>query len=97
MANQDEQLESIDLNQLDGVTGGVTTQADSSNTLMSAMGEILQSIQTLAANRQSSGGSSEQMMMMMMMMGMGNHQSSAPAQAEVPVGQVTPDGWTRVR
>ncbi|MFT3694880.1 MAG: hypothetical protein QM831_17150 [Kofleriaceae bacterium] len=95
MANKEEQLETIDLGELNGVTGGVTTQADTSDQLMQAMESILSSVQALAQNN-SGSGSSDQMMMMMMMMGMGGHQQAAAPAPSVPVGGVTADGWTRV-
>ncbi len=93
---QSPELRTIDLNDLDGVTGGVTHAATDPNTQIETMLQgLMDSIQQLATSQQS-GGSMSQMMPMMMMM-MGHRQSSAPAAApEVAVGQVTPEGWTRV-
>lgn len=87
------ELSTIDAAELSSVTGGVTSAAtDSSSTIEAALTSLLSSIQGLATSQQSSGGMSDMMPMMMTM----NHGSSAPAAAETPVGQVTPNGWTRV-
>lgn len=95
--SKEQELPTIDLNELEGVQGGVTQAATDPNaTLEAMMQDMLSSIQTLAQNQQNNGGMSQMLPMMMMMMG--NRQSAAPAPAapEVAVGGVTPDGWTRV-
>jgi len=95
---QPTELPTIAADELDSVTGGVTQAATDPNTTMETMLQsLLSSIQQLAKNQSSGGGGMSQMLPMMMMM-MGNHHgSSAPPPApQVAVGQVTPDGWTRV-
>ncbi len=90
-----QELPTLDAAELTSVTGGVTSAAtDSSATIETALTSLMSSIQDLAT-AQSGGGMSDMMMPMMMMMMMGGSSSAAPA-AEVPVGQVTASGWTRV-
>jgi hypothetical protein len=95
---QSPELPTIELNDLNTVTGGVTQAATDPNAQMETMLQsLMQSIQQLAQQNQSGGDMSQMMPMMMMMMG--QHQSSAapaPAAPQVAVGGVTPDGWTRV-
>ena len=99
MSKEPNELETIDPAAMQTVQGGVTqTASDSTAQMEMMMQQLLSSIQDLAKSQQSGGGGGmEQMMMMMMMMGgMGGGSAPAAPAPSVPVGGVTPDGWTRV-
>jgi hypothetical protein len=90
------ELPTIDLQTLTSVTGGVTQAASDPNAQVVLMlQDLMSSIQTLAQNQNNGGGDFMQMLPMMMMMMNRSSAQAAPA-PETPVGQVTPDGWTRV-
>jgi hypothetical protein len=94
---QSPELPTIDLNDLNGVTGGVTQAATDPNADMETMLQSLMSSIQQLAQQQQQDPMSQMMPMMMMMMG---NRNSAPAPVAAPpqvaVGGVTPDGWTRV-
>jgi hypothetical protein len=84
----DNELASIDLDQLAAVTGGATEEI----TLM--LQSLLSSIQDLAQSRNSGGDSFMQMLPMMMMMMRGRQQQQMVAPEAPPPSPG--DGWIRV-
>jgi hypothetical protein len=84
----DNELPSIDLDQLAAVTGGAGSEEV---TLM--LQSLLSSIQDLAKSNNSGGDSFMQMLPMMMLMMRGRQQPQVVAAPEVPSPG---DGWVRV-
>jgi hypothetical protein len=82
--NPSEQLQTIDPAALAQVSGGATATATttSADQVMTALTGILESIQSLAGQRDSGSGMNQQeMMMLMMMMQQRNQQQAAAAVA----------------
>ena len=78
----------IDLNQLDKVSGGASRVSSKSgggdDQLMTMLTQVTDSIKDLAKNQSSGGMDPMMMMMMMMMMGGGGGGGGAPAAAAPP-------------
>jgi hypothetical protein len=85
----DNQLRSIDLDQLAAVTGG----AGSSEEVTLMLQSLLTSIQDLAQSQNSGSGNDFMPMMMMMMMMQGRQQ---PQVVAAPAEPSPGDGWIRV-
>ena len=79
--NPSEQLQTIDPAALAQVSGGATSTATtaSPDQVMTALTGILESIQSLAGQRDSGGGMNQQEMMMFMMMMQQRNQQQAAA------------------
>jgi hypothetical protein len=79
--NSNEQLQTIDPAALAQVSGGTTATATatSADQVMTALTGILESIQSLASQPNSSGFNQQEMMMLMMMMQQRNQQQAAAA------------------
>ena len=80
-----QELQTIDPAALAQVSGGATATATatttSSDQVMTALTGILESIQSLASQRDSGGFNQQEMMMLMMMMQQRNQQQAAAAVA----------------
>jgi hypothetical protein len=79
--NSNEQLQTIDPAALAQVSGGATATATttSADQVMTALTGILESIQSLASQRDSGGFNQQEMLMLMMMMQQRNQQAAAAA------------------
>ena len=97
MADDNDQLPSIDEAELAAVTGGAGSSSDAIATLLQG---LMSSIKELAANRQNSNPFGDMMpMIMMMMMNRPKPQQvvAAPQPAVGPDGTpIGPGGWERV-
>ena len=88
-----EELPSLDPTQLSAVTGGVTTDAGSSDALATMMQQMISSIQDLSQNQ--GGNSMSQFMEMLPIMMMMRSESAAAAPVvEYPPPQIP--GWTLI-
>jgi hypothetical protein len=78
-----EQLQTIDSAALAQVSGGATTTATttSSDQVMTALTGILESIQSLATQRDTGGFNQQEMLMLMMMMQQRNQQQAVAVSA----------------
>jgi hypothetical protein len=81
------QLQSIDPTQLEKVAGGAARvpAADANSEVMTALTGVLDSLNSLKSNQQSSGFGPNEMMMFMMMLG-GGRQAPVVQQAASPYG-----------